>query len=43
MHGMPCLFSSIKVPIAIKVSNRIIAGERESHDGRIKLNQIAGV
>ena len=39
--GCHAYFHLLRIPIAIKVSNRIIAGERESHDGRIKLNQIA--
>lgn len=29
----------LRVPIALKLSKRIISGERESHDGRVKINQ----
>ncbi len=29
----------VRIPIALKLGSRIITGERESHDGRIKLNQ----
>lgn len=42
----PCLgchayLHLIRVPIALKLGKKIIAGERESHDGRVKLNQTA--
>lgn len=42
----PCIgchlyFHAIRIPIAKKVGSRlVIGGERESHDGKIKLNQI---
>lgn len=45
----PCIgchlyFHSIRIPLAKKLKcKRIIAGERESHDGRIKINQIGVV
>ncbi len=39
--GCHAYFHLLRLPIALKLSKRIIAGERESHDGRIKINQIA--
>lgn len=41
----PCIachlyFHLIRLPFAKSLGNRIISGERESHDGRIKVNQL---
>ncbi|MBN2898468.1 MAG: hypothetical protein JXO44_06820 [Clostridia bacterium] len=41
----PCIgchlyFHLTKLPFAMALSGRIISGERESHDGRIKVNQL---
>lgn len=41
----PCIgchmyFHLTKIPFANELSRRIISGERESHDGRIKVNQL---
>ena len=41
----PCIgchlyFHLTKLPFALALSRRIISGERESHDGRIKVNQL---
>lgn len=45
----PCIgchlyFHAVRIPLALKLECRyIIAGERESHDGRLKINQLATV
>jgi len=45
----PCIgchlyFHAIRIPLALKLDcPRIIAGERESHDGRLKINQLGTV
>ncbi len=39
--GCHAYFHLLRVPIALKLGSKIISGERESHDGRIKLNQTA--
>lgn len=44
----PCLgchmyFHLLKIPFAQKLGKVIVSGERESHDGRIKLNQLPAV
>ena len=39
--GCHAYFHLIRVPIALRLGKRIISGERESHDGRIKINQTA--
>lgn len=39
--GCHAYFHLLRIPIALKLSKKIIAGERESHDGRIKINQSA--
>lgn len=41
----PCIgchlyFHLTKLPLALALSGKIISGERESHDGRIKINQL---
>lgn len=37
--GCHAYFHLVRIPLALKLGSRIISGERESHDGRIKLNQ----
>lgn len=42
----PCIgchlyFHLTKIPFAIHLSGKIISGERESHDGRVKVNQLS--
>ncbi len=37
--GCHAYFHLVRIPLALKLGARIISGERESHDGRIKLNQ----
>ena len=39
--GCHAYFHLVRIPIALKLGKRIIAGERESHDGRLKINQSA--
>ncbi len=39
--GCHAYFHLVRIPLALKLGARIISGERESHDGRIKLNQTA--
>ncbi|GFN36131.1 hypothetical protein [Tepidimicrobium xylanilyticum] len=39
--GCHAYFHLLRIPIALRLSKKIIAGERESHDGRIKINQTA--
>lgn len=38
--GCHLYFHLTKLPFALALSGRIISGERESHDGRIKVNQL---
>ncbi len=39
--GCHAYFHLIRIPIALKLNKKIITGERESHDGRVKINQTA--
>ncbi|MCC5909347.1 MAG: hypothetical protein JJT76_02785 [Clostridiaceae bacterium] len=39
--GCHAYFHLLRVPMALKIGRKIISGERESHDGRIKINQLA--
>jgi len=38
--GCHAYFHILRVPMALKLGKIIISGERESHDGRIKVNQL---
>ncbi len=39
--GCHAYFHILRVPMALDLGKRIISGERESHDGRVKINQMA--
>ncbi|AKL94577.1 hypothetical protein CACET_c11120 [Clostridium aceticum] len=39
--GCHAYFHLLRVPMALKLGKKIISGERESHDGRIKINQLS--
>jgi hypothetical protein len=38
--GCHAYFHLLRVPMALNLSKKIISGERESHDGRVKINQL---
>jgi len=38
--GCHAYFHLVRIPIALKLSRKMISGERESHDKKIKINQI---
>jgi len=38
--GCHAYFHLVRIPFALQLGKRIISGERESHDGRIKINQL---
>lgn len=38
--GCHAYFHLLRIPVAKRLGNVIISGERESHDGRVKLNQL---
>lgn len=39
--GCHAYFHLVRIPFALKLGKVIISGERESHDGRLKVNQLA--
>ncbi len=42
--GCHLYFHALRIPLALRLGvSKLIAGERESHDGKVKINQIAGV
>ncbi|SET28521.1 hypothetical protein SAMN05660297_01915 [Natronincola peptidivorans] len=38
--GCHAYFHLLRVPMALKLGRKIISGERENHDGRVKVNQL---
>lgn len=39
--GCHAYFHLVRLPFALKLGKKIISGERESHDGQVKINQLA--
>ena len=38
--GCHAYFHILRLPLALKLGKKIVSGERESHDGRLKVNQL---